>query len=242
METKELKGNGIIRTARTEIDVPHLEEIITFGLPLTGPDHYQKVMDSISQEGMLRPTTAQTFSLIDLALKNQDEEHCKDILSKLRDNWLWTSTENLYTPNEVIVYDNVDGNMPSDKKSLLKRFKEGDKAIRVVPYGFKTESQSILELARNFYVIAQVGNKDFAEDVVARVAQKVSRNKPYVWAFNPTNEDIKRYSALGPGWYDDGLVVNGEYYDGFRGGYASGVCESAEGAAKHTKNLQEVTR
>ncbi len=234
MGTKNLKGNGIIRTARIEIDVPHLEEIITFGLPLAGPNYYQAVMDKITQEGMLRPTTAQTFSLIDLALQNPDEEHCKDILSRLRSNWLWTSTENLYTPNEVIVYDNVDGNMPSDKKSLLKRFKDGDKSVRVVPYGFKKESQSVSELAKNSYVIAQVGNKDFVEDVVARVAERISRNEPYVWALDPVNvnEDIKRYSALGSGWGDDGLVVGG-CHDG-RGGCAFGVCKkSAEGTAKN---------
>lgn len=234
METK-LEDNRIIRTVRTEINVPHLEEIITlegiitFGLPLVGPDCYQEVMGKISQEGMLRPTTAQTFSLIDWALRNPDEEHCKDILFKLRnDYWLWTSTKRLYTPNEVIVYDDVDGNMPSDKKSL-KRFKDRDTSIRVVPYGFKTKSQSISELVKNPYIIAQVGNKDFAEDVVARVAEKISGNNPYVWALDPVNKDTKIYSALFS-CYGSGLYVGGCH--GEWGGYASGVCKGVPKAPK----------
>ena len=233
METKTLKGNGQLRTGRTELDIPHLEEIITFGLPLVGSDNYQKVMGKISKEGMLRPTTAQTFSLIDLALQNPNEEHCKDILSKLSRNWLWTSTENLYTPNEIIVYDNVDGNMPSGKESLLKRFKDGDKAIRVVPYGFKRESQSVSELAKNPYVIAQVGDKGFAEDVVARVAERISRKEPYVWALNHTNEDVKKYTALYSGWVDGRLLLIVDYHGDSGNGFASGVCKSAEGTAKN---------
>lgn len=217
---KTLKGN--------EINVPHLEEIITFRLPLTGPDYYQNVMDKISQEGMSRPTTAQTFSLIDLALQNPEEKHCKNIIYKLRNNWLWTSTENLYTPNEIIVYDNADGNMPSDRESLLKRFKDGDKSIRVVPYEFKREFQSVSELVKNPYIIAQVGNKDFAENVVARVAERVSRNKPCVWALNPTNKDINKYSGLDSCWLSGRLYVNGYYDDDLGVGCASGVRKKQE--------------
>jgi len=232
METKELNGNGRIRIARTEIDVPHLNEMMTFGFPLLGPDYYQKVMSAISDEGMLRPTTSQMFSLIDLAFKNSDEEHCKDIISKLRNNWLWTSTENLYTPKEIIVYDNTDGKMPSDRESLLNMNKNGNKAVRIVPYEFKRESQSISDLVKNPYILAQVGSKEFAEDVVARVAEKISKNKHYVWALNPVDSNEKRYTALYSVWDDSRLAVDGLYHADDRDGCASGVSRSAEGAAK----------
>ncbi|MDD5133737.1 MAG: hypothetical protein PHD81_00080 [Candidatus Nanoarchaeia archaeon] len=218
-----LNGNGKIRVARIEIDVPHLKEIITFGLPFIGPNDYQTVMNKITQEKALRSTTAQTFSLVDLALQNTDEAHCKELLSKFRNNYFWTSTENLWGSENVIVYDNINGKMPSDRKKLLKRFKDGDNSVRVVPYGFKTGSQSISELVKNPYILAQVGDKDFAQDVVARVAEKISKNQPYVFALNPTTQDVKRYTALGSDCNVGGLSVAGFCRDGNGGGYASWV-------------------
>ncbi len=211
----ELKGNGKIVTSRTEIYVSHNYEVIAFGLPMVGLDHYQNAMKKISQEGMLRPTTAQTYSLIDLVLQNDDEKHCRGILNKFRNNCLWTSTENLYTPHEIIVYDNIDGNMPSDRKSLIKRHKDGDKAVRIVPYGFKKGHQSVDEFLRNSYAIAQVGNKEMF-DVVKRVAERVSKEKPCVLALNPSKKDVKKYTSLGSDLYGRGLNINGicsvDYY------------------------------
>ena len=145
MITKELNG-GRIRIARTEMDYKHKDESLTSAYPLEGPGTYQKVMSKISEGKLLRPTTAQTFSLIDFVLNNLDDEQCKDIVSKVKNNRLWTSTENLWGKEEVILYDNVDGNMPSDRESLLKRMRDGDTAVRVVPYGFKTGRQSVSEL------------------------------------------------------------------------------------------------
>lgn len=221
MTTKELNGNGKIVVGRTEIYAPHLNEVLAFALPMAGPGYFNNVMAFIDQEKLARPTTAQTLSLVDLALKNKDDEHCKDILSKFRSNYFWTATENLWTPDGVIVYDNVDGKMPTDKATLLKRHKDGDKAVRVVPYGFKTESQSVDELMVNPYVIAQVGDKDMIE-VVQRVASGVSSRKPYVWALNKPSSDDHRYTAL-DSYGDVGRFSLYGFGDGNFNGCASGV-------------------
>jgi len=234
MKTTQLNGNGKIVEARTEIYVPHLGETLAFSLPMQGQDYFQKVMNAIDTDNGLRPTTAQTLSLVDLALKNKDNEYCKDILSKFRNQYFWSATENLWGKEDVIVYDNVDGKMPSDRTSLIKRMKDGDNAVRVVPYGFKIERQSVDELLKNPYVIAQVGNKDML-DVVKRVAEGVSKNKPFVWALGSQNSDVKRYTALSSIWDGDRLVFSGDGDGSGNDGYASRVRNASAEGAKSAK-------
>jgi len=231
MKTTQLNGNGKIVEARTEIYVPHLGEVLAFSLPMNGPNYFKNVMSAIDADKGLRPTTGQTISLVDVALQNQDEEHCKDILSKFKNNYFWTATENLWGKDDVIVYDNVDGKMPSDRKSLIKRHKDGDKSVRIVPYGFQTESQSVDELLKNPYVVAQVGNKNML-DAVKRVAEGVSKNKPCVWILGSTDKDVKRYTALDSLWGVVGLGFDGGFVGCGDDGYASRVRNaSAEGAS-----------
>ena len=222
MQTKELNGNGKIVVARTEIYVPHLGEVLAFSLPMNGPNYFNGVMSAIDADKGLRPTIAQTFSLVDLTLQNPEDEHCKNILSKFRNNYFLTATENLWGKDDVIVYDNVDGKMPSDRKSLIKRHKDGDKAVRIVPYGFQTETQSVDELLKNPYVIAQVGDKNMFE-AVKRVVEGVSKDKPYVWALGPQNSDVKRYTSLSSDWTGGRLVLDGLYVDDYNNGCASRV-------------------
>ncbi len=222
MTTKRLNGNGKIVVARTEIYVPHLGEVLAFSLPMNGPSYFKNVMGSIDEDKGLRPTTGQTISLVDLAMQNPDEEHCKEILRKFRNNYFWTATENLWGKDNVIVYDNIDGKMPSDRKSLIKRHKDGDKSVRIVPYGFKTENQTVDELLKNPYVLAQVGDKDLL-DVVKRVAEGISKKMPYVWTLGSTDEDLKGYTALGSYWNVDRVGFDGSYVDNDGGGYASRV-------------------
>jgi len=237
MITKELNG-GRIRIARTEMDYRHGNGILTSAYPLEGPGTFQRVMGAITEGKLLRPTTAQTFSLMDFALSNPDDEQCKDIVSRVKNQWLWTATENLWGQDDVILYDNVDGNMPSDRASLIKRMKDGDKAVRLVKYGFKTGSQSVSDLVANPYIIAQVGDKDVAEDVVARVAKKVSKRLPYVYALEPQDRDVKRYSAVDSYWNGGRLHVGGYCCGDREDGFASGVLSgSAEGASQKSKEI-----
>jgi len=234
MEIKQLNGDGKIVSARTEIYVSHLGKVLAFSLPMAGPNYFKDVMAAIDEDKGLRPTTAQTLSLVDLALQNPDEEHCKDILSKFKSNYFWTATENLWGKEDVIVYDNADGKMPSGRKSLIKRYKDGDKAVRIVSYGFQKERQSVDELLKNPYVIAQVGDKDML-DVVKKVAEGVNKNKSYVWALDSTQKDVKRYTALGSDWGDARLGLGGDYGGGNGGGYASRVRNASTKGAKPQK-------
>jgi hypothetical protein len=239
MQVKQLAGNGKIVIARTEVYVPHLGEVLAFALPMTGEGTYNGVMGAIDSEKLARPTTAQTFSLVDLALKNRNDEHCRDLLSKFRNRYFWSATENLWGKEDVIVYDNVDGKMPTDRASLIKRMQDGDKAVRVVKYDeFSAGSQSVTDLVKNPYVLAQVGNnRDFAEDVIARVAKGVSQIQPHVWALGPQNSDVKKYTALGSNCYYGGLNIFGNFVGDFSGGYASGVriASADEGSASVAK-------
>lgn len=232
MITKELNGGRI----RTEMDYKHGNGMLTSAYPLEGPGTFKRVMGAITKGKLLRPTTAQTFSLVDFALSNPDDEQCTDIISIVKNQWVWTSTENLWGNEDVILYDNVYGNMPSDRASLIKRMRDGDKSVKVIKYGFNTGRQSVSDLVANPYIIGQVGDKEFAEDVVARVAQKISRLNPVVYALEPQTRDVHRYTAVVSGWLGGRLVVGGSCRGGDVVGCASGVLKgSAEGASQKSK-------
>lgn len=225
-QIKDLNGNGKIVVqddGKTEIYVPHLGETLAFRLPLSEPHYFIRVMEEIDSQGLSRPTTAQTLSLVSLALQNRNEEHCKDILSTFRSSGLWTSTENLQGRNDVIVYDNVDGKMSSDRTTLLKLM-TGDKAFRVVPHFFKSEKQSIDQLLKNSYVIAQVGGSEDMLNVIQGVARGVGSRLPYVSHFYSTSKDVKIYTFLDSGWDDGSLNFRSAYTEGLlRSCSASGV-------------------
>ena len=222
-EVQQLRENGKIVERRTEIYVPHLGEILAFGLPLTGIYTFQRAMDRIDLEKLARPTTAQTFSLLDLVLQNQDNKYCEDILIKFGSQYFWSATETLWGKEDAIVYDNVDGKMPTDRKTLMEMAKDKDKRVRIVPYGFKIQSQTVDEFVSNPYIIAQVeGKKEFAEDVVRRITSRL-KNKAFIWALGPQNCDAKKYTSLV--WNMDGcLGLKGDnYYEICNNGCASGV-------------------
>lgn len=218
------EGNGII--------VPHLDKTLTFMLPFIDDFSTRDkggVKKAIDEKNLLRPTTAQTLSLMNLVLQNPEDEHCKGILQKLKRYFLWTSTENLYTSEGIIVYDDIDGKMPSDKKGLLKLLEEGNKAVRFVPYGFKRASQSISEFVKNPYVIAQAG--ELLEEVIINVANKISNYDSHdVDTLDHIGkEDMKRPTAIdirsGTGVYAHDALCIGEYpeYDWGSEGGAYGI-------------------
>jgi len=183
-----------IRRGRTEIDVPYQDRTITFVYPAKGPGIYQGVMDQVSLDGLLRPTSAQTISLVDSAFQDENEPEFKDVLTKFKNRYLWTSTENLSVPKQgIIVYDNINGKMPSTSKELLEMYEAKVPEVRLVPYGFKTGSQSISDFVKNPYVIAQFGEEQM--DLVARVAEKFKKI-PYVTALQNVDSETKRYTAL----------------------------------------------
>lgn len=205
-----------IRRGRTEIDVPYKDRTITFIYPAKGLGTYQSVMDQVSLDSLLRPTSSQTIPLVDLALQDKDEPELKDVLAKFKNNYLWASTENLSIPgNRIIVYDNVDGKMPQTSKELLEMYESKDPRVRFVEGSFETESQSISDFVKNPYVIAQFGEEQM--DLVAKVAERF-KYKPYVNALQNVDREAKRYTALDSDWDGFRLGVDGcrvDYDDGF---------------------------
>ena len=225
MTTEELKGGANIEVAVTKLNIPHREGIVTFVTPLVGPDYHQKVMSEIDSKSLVRPTTAQTLSLLDIALQNPDEPHCAELLNRFRNHYLWTATESLSIPRGVFVYDNIRGDMPSSSSELVKLFDNGDERVRFVERGFGTGDMKISEFLDHPYLRAQVGSEEMIP-VVERVAKAVNQNMAYVWGLDNANKDTKRLSALGGcgGW----RIVLG-CYSGYGGcGRAFGVLETGE--------------
>lgn len=232
MVTTDLKG-GQLRTGRTELDVAHLGGTRTFILPLVGPNYHKDVMGQIDSQKLYRPTTAEVFSLANVALQNSNEPNCAEIVSRFRNNYFWTATENLWVSDGVIVYDNTDGKMPSTRKDLTKRIEAGDKSVRFVPKGFKRDEQSVEELLKNPYLIAQVGGEEMLP-IVEQVAKTLKR-KPYVWALDDVTSDTHRFTALDSYWYDIRLSLDGYCNSDYDDGCASGVSVVAPAGARAKK-------
>lgn len=200
MAVLTLKGNVKIRSFDTEIDVPYKGEIITFVRPLLKVyDDYDAVMREIDSQNLLRPTTAQTLSLIDLAKKNEDDDYCKRIFREFNLDSLWTSTESLSLPEGFIVYDNIDGKMPVNRKSLMEKSSAKDEFVRFVPRGFKTGSMPISDFLKHPYIIAQVG-EDMLETLerVVKIYNEKTASPPYLpdWIGYVSPEGIRNYTML----------------------------------------------
>ena len=228
METIQLKGNGAIREGRIELDVPHLGKTITYVLPLIGPNYHENVMQEIDSQKLLRPTAAQVFSLIDLALQNQGEPHCDEIVRKFRGNYLWTATEGLSYLQGHIAYDNVDGKMPQTSQGLLSLIAKKDSRVRQVQPGFKTGFFPLNEFIKHPVITAYVGEEMIP--TVERVAKTLNSSGGYVYSLNKTAQDTKTLSAVG-GYGGCWLGFLGDYGAGDDGGFASGVLASGEASA-----------
>lgn len=224
MQTIHLKGNGQIREGRTEIDVPHLDTLKTFIYPLNGPGYHSALMQRIDEQELIRPTTAQVLSLVDLAQYNSDEPHCKNILKIFKDDYLWTATESLSFPEGVIVYDNIDGKMPTSRSALLELANSKDARVRLVEPGFKIGWMPIKDALENSYTIAQIGEEMLP--VFERIAKRLDDKKAFVAGLSGTKVDAKRYTAVidSDGW----LYLGGDFRGDGRGGYASGVIPTDE--------------
>jgi len=191
--------------------------------PAYGPGTFKNVMSQIDHASLLRPTTSQIVSLVYHSFQNQDVPKCKEVIKILKNEYLWTATENLWVPKEgVFVFDNVGGKMPFDKKSLERMLEKDDKRVRFVPFGFKTNEQSLRQFAKNPYVIAHVGEEN--ADAIAEIAGKFYQ--PKVWGFESINSEFHGYTALAASWDDWRFHLAGfsadEEKDGFTFGWHKG--------------------
>lgn len=222
MEITNLKGGGQLRTGATVLDVPHLKNNReTFVLPLIGPDYHKNVMGEIDSQKLYRPTTAETFSLVDLALQNPWEQYCAEILNKFKEKYLWTATESLSFKDGVLVYDNIDGKMPKTSKGLLELLNAKDERVRLVQPGFEKGSMPISKFLKHPYVISQIG-KNMIE-TAERVARFFDKKEACVFSLDKASSDTKRVTAVYSYWDGSRLGLGGDYHDGVSYGCASGV-------------------
>lgn len=186
----DLKGNGRIERLRSKgvdadaIWVPHRGKSIPF--VFIYDDHrrreYPTKLKELDAFGLVRPTVAQVFSLIDLVLQNQDETDCRDILKHLSDEGFLTTTVCENSDDGTFIYEDYGAccprHGPPHNRNFLASMLNGEesrdgnvKSVRLVPRGlcgvlrgFKTGEQSLSEFIRNPFVIAMVG-----EDMIPTV-------------------------------------------------------------------------
>ena len=226
-----------ITRGRIEVEVPHEDSNLTFVWPVKGPGTYVNVKTQIEDTGLQAPTMAQLTSLVYISNQNSDEPEFAETLSRLDKNWLWGFNGILYLPkgkgdyqNGAIIQDNPkteDGRVFLDKSELIKKLEAGDKSVRFVPFGYKTDVQNASELAKNPFVIGLAGEE--GAEKLAELSKRY-RSNPGVWSFNNVDNEIARVPSLDGNYCGDRLDVDGNDWDGDDYGYASGVLASTEGA------------
>jgi hypothetical protein len=229
MQTIELTGGGQVREGRTEVSVPYRDT--TFVMPLVGPNFHGGVMSGIDSQKLLRPTTAQVLALVDIAQQNSDVSVFPNLLERFKEDHLWSATENLSFSEGVLVYDNVDGKMSSDKGALQKLVISGDKRVRFVEPGFETGWMALDDALKNHYTIAQIGEDMLPVfERVARSLDTSGKPQAYVRALSGTSEDIKNYSAVLDLY--GGLSLGGSFNVGDWNGFSSGVFSTGEASCE----------
>jgi len=228
METKykiiETKIQGLsVEEGRTKLTAIHNNKDLTFLHPAYGPDTYANVGAKIEQNGLAKPTMAETASLVHAAF-NSDDKYSNEIRDIMKQRILWGFTGNLYIPKKgVYIEDNPEiRDVFMDESELIKKLEANDTTVRFVPFGYKIGRMSSLELAKNPYLIGLA--EEAGADKLAQVADK-HKNKPYLFSFNSVDKPITRVSALDSDWsLGSGLDVVGGYYCGdYWDGCAFGV-------------------
>lgn len=184
-------------------NIPHQGGTIDFEYrPFIGT--WGDVAGEIAQEGLIRPTFAQSISLIYDAFQNRNGKDESKIIQILSGEGLWGNIGNLYLPYSndkynggVIIEDNPtisNGRLLMDKKYLFKRLDDGDPRIRFVSFGFKTGKQTRKEWEKNSYVRAISGGKEGAQKT-AEIAFKLNSD-PFLFVYSSINFEDAAYSII----------------------------------------------
>ena len=219
-----------VQVGKTYLTVPHESRELTFQHP-SFSGTYGNVANQVDKEGLKRPISSETSSLVYDAFQNPEGEYESQVISILRNNWFLEFTGNLYLPksneevsNGVIIEDDptiANRRLNMDKQTLIKRLQADDKSVRFVPFGYKIGAQTPKELGKNPYIIARYG-KEGAEKI-AKIASQFKKI-PHVRSFNSTDEEKARMSVLLRHWgFGDRLYVGGDDWDGGNLGLSFGV-------------------
>src|SRR3989338_2647293 len=218
-----------IKEGRTELTADHLGRDLTFIHPHFGPDTYANVGSQIEQADLIRPTMSQITSLVHTSY-NSNDRYSKEIVELMKDAYLRGFTGSHYVPNKGAYIQEdpqIRNGMPfMDESDLVRKLEANDPNVRFVPFGFKTEEMTPIQLANNDYVKALVGEE--GAEKLAEISDK-HRYKPYLYSFESVDEPLTRVSALLSNWnLDDRLYVLGNYHGFNWYGYSFGVSRTGE--------------
>ena len=208
---KEKTINGV----KYLTEIPHEGKELTFRYPAYR-GNYGNIAEQIDKDGLEKPSSGKTASLVYDALQNPEGEDESEIIKILNNSWFCEFTGNDYLPkgkgdfqNGVILQDNpliINRKLVMNKKDLIEKlfdaeefrvkgnpiFVSKDRLVRFVPLGYKIGEQTWQKLAVNPYVVARYG-KEGAEKI-AKIASKYN-NKPKLWSFDSVDEEKTRMSA-----------------------------------------------
>ena len=195
--------------------------------------------EKIDKEGLKRPNSSETASLVHNSWKNPKEKYSSEIINLLTYSAVLEFTGNLYLKksklnkeiNNGVILDlnsqalkfDEDRKLIMDKNSLIKRLELNDPLVKFVPFGtYKIGEQTIKELEKNKYVVARYG-----EEGAEKIAEIASNYKEKFFVDNfifRKGEEIARMSCLdGYFSFDDRLIIGYDYYaNNYR---ALGICK-----------------
>jgi len=203
-----------------------------------GPGAYADIGKEIEKDGLLRPTMAETVSLVyDSFFDKIDKEYSNKIKKIMEDKWLGAFTGILYIPNKgAYIQDDPEirnSRAYMKESDLVKKLQRNDKSARFVPFGYKIGYMTPKELEKNEFIIGLAGIE--GAEKLAEVAGKAAgkyKDNPYLGSFKSIDKPEVRFSAVGSS-LDGGdyrLLVDGNNYD--VGGYycSCGVRKRTGGA------------
>lgn len=195
----------------------NLDGGLTFNAQGVGPLDFAGLRGVDYGQGFRMPTMPELVSLVHASLENKNIKTAKLVVDTLRQYWLSGNTGVRWIPNEgMYLQDNpelIDGRVFMDEKVLRDKLSRddngisysGDKSVRFVPYGFKVESQSSLDLTKNRGIIALVNGEENAEQL-AKASQHYRKN-PWFYAFGNVDSPQTRVAVLSSDDLDGRLRV-----------------------------------
>lgn len=242
---------------KTAIQKPSFREVVgattmnlddkglVFNSQAVGPMNFAGLRQADYGQGFRMPTMPELIPLVYASLENKEYQTAKNVIQTLKQSWLTGNTGILYTLEGMFVQDNPKlekGRISMDEKILqskLGRHEEkgvtfsDDRSIRFVPYGFKRESQSSLDLATNPVILGLTGSQENAERL-AKSSEHYSLN-PYFWALKDVQNPETRVAVMNLGGFDNRLSVGASGSEDGDNRYSFGVFgvsfEDAEGVA-----------
>src|SRR3989344_1701 len=159
---------------KKELNVNHQGKTLTFLIPAFGPAFLQEIKETLDEEKLSKPTTAETLSLMNAIINTPNEGkrgYRDEQVLMNEDEKIWTFTGVLYTPKGVYIKDNpdlefyrwgesdVESFRPIMEESELVNRLKGDNPVRFVPIGYKTGRITPRELREHPYVTALIGKE-----------------------------------------------------------------------------------